>query len=165
MPVPTIVISHMRLFRDIKGSIHTGGLFVMPRGRPPEPVATNYFGHGFNSVRSVVAAKDGSLWFTDPSHGHDLKFRREPQLPCHVYRCVPEMGDLRVMADSMNRPHGIALSPDELTVYVTDGGHLPIGGEKKDKAESVLRLTFVWWCYLPKEVLSSRQGGRHDLRV
>ncbi|KAK3389358.1 D-lactonohydrolase-like protein-like protein [Podospora didyma] len=98
----------------------TGGLYYMPYGQPPEPVVTNFFGRDFNSPHSVVVARDGSMWFTDPPQGFERAFRANPVLPCHVYRYVPETGDLRVMADDLGRPHGIALSPDESTVYVTN---------------------------------------------
>ncbi|KAK3324051.1 D-lactonohydrolase-like protein-like protein [Cercophora scortea] len=98
----------------------TGGLFYMPRGQRPEPVVTNFFGRDFNSVHSVAVARDGSLWFTDPCHGFEKEFRQRPQLPSQIYRYDPATGDLRVMADGLDRPHGIALSPDESTVYVTD---------------------------------------------
>ncbi|KAK3378701.1 smp-30/gluconolaconase/lre-like region-containing protein [Lasiosphaeria ovina] len=98
----------------------TGGLYYMPQGGRPEPVVTSFFGRDFNSVNSVAVASDGSLWFTDPCHGFERESRGPPQLPCHVYRFDPGSGDLRVVADGLGRPHGIALSPDESTVYVTD---------------------------------------------
>ncbi|KAK0620220.1 D-lactonohydrolase-like protein-like protein [Immersiella caudata] len=101
----------------------TGGLYYMPRGHPPVPVVTSYFGKGFNSVHSVaVSQSDGALWFTDPCFGADRGFRPRPEMPCHVYRHVPQTGDLRVMADGLGRPTGVALSPDGGTVYVGDAG-------------------------------------------
>ena len=98
----------------------TGGLYYMPLGEPPEPVVTNYFGREFNSVHDVAVAGDGSFWFTDPRDGFENGYRLEPQLPCHVYRYDPATGDLRVMADGLGQPHGIAIGPDDDTVYVSD---------------------------------------------
>jgi gluconolactonase len=98
----------------------SGGLYYMPRGKPPEPVLTNFFGQDFNSVHDVVLAKDGALWFTDAWHGFEQEFRPKPELPCHIYRFVPESGEIRVMAESLGRPHAIAFSPDEDTLYVTE---------------------------------------------
>jgi gluconolactonase len=98
----------------------SGGLYYMPRGRPPVPVVTGYYGRSFNSVHDVVEAKDGCLWFTDPCHGFELQIRVKPQLPCHVYRYNPATGDLRVMAQDIGRPHCLAFAPDEKTLYVTD---------------------------------------------
>ncbi|KAK3319060.1 D-lactonohydrolase-like protein-like protein [Apodospora peruviana] len=108
----------------------TGGLYCMPRGRRPEPVVTNFFGRDFNSVHDVVVSQDGAVWFTDPCDGFERDLRPRPQLPCHVYRYVPETGDLRVMADGLARPHAIATSRDEETVYVTDTDAVRADGEQ-----------------------------------
>lgn len=98
----------------------SGGLFYMPRGKPPEPLVTGFYGRDFNSPHDVVLTKDGALWFTDPSYGFERDFRRKPLLPCQVYRYDPGTGDLRVMADGLGRPTGIAFSHDESTAYITD---------------------------------------------
>lgn len=110
----------------------TGGLHYLSGNGASEPVVTNYFSRDFNSVHDVVVAGDGSLWFTDPCDGFKGKLLEEPRLPCHVYRYDPSTGDLRVMADGLERPHGIVLAPDENTVYVSDPG--PI---RDDSATSV----------------------------
>lgn len=107
----------------------TSGLFYMPTGRPPVPLVSNYYGRDFNSVYDVVRhPEDGSLWFTDPCIGFEQDFRKRPQMPCHVYRFHPDTGDLRVVADGLNRPAGICFSPDAATVYVTDTDTLYGGG-------------------------------------
>jgi gluconolactonase len=99
----------------------TGGLWFMPReSSAPKPIVTNFHGRDFNSVNDVVVAKDESIWFTDPCYGHEQDFRQKPKLPNQVYRYNPENGDLRVMADGFGRPNGIAFSPDESVVYITD---------------------------------------------
>ncbi|CAN8102890.1 unnamed protein product [Discula destructiva] len=98
----------------------SGGLYYMPRGKPPEPLVTRFYGRDFNSPHDVVLTKDGALWFTDPCHGFEKDFRKKPMLPCQVYRFDPEIGDLRVVADGLGRPTGITFSPDEGTAYVTD---------------------------------------------
>lgn len=70
----------------------------------------------------IVSRKDGSIWFTDPSYGHEQEFRPRPKLPNVVYRFVPETGELRVMADGFVKPNGIAFGVGEEVVYVTDTG-------------------------------------------
>lgn len=101
----------------------TGGLYFMPRGKPPEALVTGFYGRDFNSPQDVaVAARDGALWFTDPCRGFELGFRRRPVLPCRVYRFHPESEDLRVVAEGLVRPMGIAFSSDESTVYIADAG-------------------------------------------
>ncbi|PVH74959.1 D-lactonohydrolase-like protein-like protein [Cadophora sp. DSE1049] len=108
----------------------TGGIYYMPRGKPPQPLVTNFHGRDFNSVNDVVVAKDGSIWFTDPCYGFEQDFRQRPKLPCQVYRFDPDTADLRVVADGLGRPNGIAFSPDEKTVYVTDTDHIHGDGSK-----------------------------------
>lgn len=98
----------------------TGGLFYMPRGKPPSGVVTGYYGREFNSVHDVALGPEGTLWFTDPSHGFEQDFRKKPQLPNQVYCFQPDHGDLRVVADGLGRPTGICFSPDLKTAYITD---------------------------------------------
>jgi gluconolactonase len=99
----------------------TGGIYFMPRGTTaPKPMVTNFHGRDFNSVNDIVVAKDGCIWFTDPCYGHEQDFRQKPKLPNQVYRYNPKNGDLRVVADGFGRPNGIAFSPDESIIYITD---------------------------------------------
>jgi gluconolactonase len=75
-----------------------------------------------NSPNDVAVAGDGSIWFTDPSYGHLQGFRAEPLTGDYVYRYEPGGDRLAVVADSFDKPNGIAFSPDERTLYVTDSG-------------------------------------------
>lgn len=99
---------------------NNGGLLYMPPGKRPVPLVTNYFGKAFNSVQSVVEDKDGGLWFTDSCAGFEQDIRPLPQLPNHTYWFQPATGELRVVADGLKRPSGIALNPEEDTLYITD---------------------------------------------
>ncbi|KAL4964279.1 SMP-30/gluconolactonase/LRE family protein [Aspergillus stella-maris] len=80
----------------------------------------NFHGRRFNSLNDLFIHSDGSIWFTDPTYGYDQGFSPEPELPNQVYRFDPETGDVRVVADKIGQPNGIAISPDEKIVYVTD---------------------------------------------
>jgi gluconolactonase len=75
-----------------------------------------------NSPNDVVVSSDGSVWFTDPSYGHLQGFRSAPLLGDNVYRLDPVGGDLSVVADSFDKPNGLAFSPDERILYVGDSG-------------------------------------------
>lgn len=81
----------------------------------------NFYGQPFNSPNDVIAAKDGALWFTDPAFGSWQGIRGEPALPPQVYRFMPGTNNIRVVADGFQEPNGIAFSPDETVVYITDG--------------------------------------------
>jgi gluconolactonase len=87
-----------------------------------EPVVEDWRGLRFNSPNDVVVTRDGAVWFTDPSYGHLQGFRPPPEVGDYVYRHDPHTGDTTVVADGFDKPNGIAFSPDERTLYVTDSG-------------------------------------------
>lgn len=123
----------------------TSGLFYMPTGRPPVPLVSNYYGREFNSVYDVVRhPDDGSLWFTDPCLGFEQDFRKRPQMPCHVYRFNPDTGDLRVVADGLNRPAGICFGVDATTVYVTDADALYGSGSGSSNGGDARRAATIY---------------------
>jgi gluconolactonase len=87
-----------------------------------EAVVEDWRGLRLNSPNDVVVASDGAIWFTDPSYGHLQGFRPAPEVGDYVYRHDPPTGETVVVADGFDKPNGIALSPDERTLYVTDSG-------------------------------------------
>jgi gluconolactonase len=87
-----------------------------------ETVVDSWAGLRLNSPNDVVEKSDGTLWFTDPSYGHLQGFRPEPAVGDYVYRYDPDSDRLAVVADSFDKPNGIAFSPDERVLYVTDSG-------------------------------------------
>ena len=96
-------------------------------------IADRFEGRRFNSPNDVVEKSDGSIWFTDPTYGIDSDYeghRGEMELDgCHVYRLDPADGRITRVADDFVRPNGIAFSPDERRLYVSDTGisHYPDG--------------------------------------
>ena len=91
-------------------------------------IADRYDGKPLNSPNDVVCKSDGSLWFTDPPFGV-LGFYEghlaKPELPTNVYRWDPSSGQLSVVAADVNRPNGLAFSPDESRLYVVEAGNTP----------------------------------------
>ena len=77
---------------------------------------------GFNSPNDVVVASDGAIWFTDPSYGWLQAFRPKPESPDRVYRYDPDARRLSVVAETLDKPNGLAFSPDERVLYVGDNG-------------------------------------------
>jgi gluconolactonase len=73
---------------------------------------------GLNSPNDVVVARDGSIWFTDPSYGWLQGFRPPPERPDAAYRF--DRDGLHVVTTSPDKPNGLAFSPDERTLYVGD---------------------------------------------
>jgi gluconolactonase len=75
---------------------------------------------GLSSPNDVVVASDGAIWFTDPVYGWLQGFRPVPEHPDRVY-CYAD-GRLDVVAESLDKPNGLAFSPDERVLYVGDSG-------------------------------------------
>ena len=91
-------------------------------------LADRYDGKPLNSPNDIVCKSDGSIWFTDPPfgvlgyyEGHVAK----PELPTNVYRWDPKSGKLAVAAGDVNRPNGLAFSPDESRLYIIEAGATP----------------------------------------
>jgi len=85
-------------------------------------VVDGWRGLRFNSPNDVVVRSDGSIWFTDPSYGHLQGFKPEPLGGDYVYRYDSRNGRAAVVADSFEKPNGLAFSPDERVLYVGDSG-------------------------------------------
>jgi gluconolactonase len=95
---------------------------VCPRPGQVDTIVDAWCGLRLNSPNDVVVRGDGTIWFTDPSYGYLQGFRPEPQAGDYVYRYDPRSGRLSVVADSLDKPNGLAFSPDEQTLYLTDSG-------------------------------------------
>jgi gluconolactonase len=87
-----------------------------------ETVVDNVGGLPLNSPNDIVVKRDGTIWFTDPSYGYLQGFRPEPVLGDHVYRYDPRSGRIDLAADGFDKPNGLAFSPDERILYLSDNG-------------------------------------------
>ena len=90
--------------------------------RATEPIVADWRGLRFNSPNDVVVKSDGSVWFTDPNYGEIQGFKPAPDVGSYVYRHDPATGETSVVANSFNKPNGLAFSPDEAVLYITDTG-------------------------------------------
>jgi gluconolactonase len=84
-------------------------------------LADRYEGKRLNSPNDAAYRSNGDLYFTDPPFGLPKIFddpRRELDF-CGVYRLSPD-GKVTLMTKEIETPNGIAFSPDEKTLYVTD---------------------------------------------
>ena len=84
-------------------------------------LADTFGGRRLNSPNDVVRAEDGTLYFTDPPYGlrgQDDDPARELDVNA-VYRLSPD-GAIDVVSTRHSRPNGIALSPDERSLYVSN---------------------------------------------
>ncbi len=91
---------------------------------PDEVVVGHYQGRRLNSPNDVVTKHDGTIWFTDPPYGiaSDREGHAAPSElgDCYVFRFDPANGSLRIASDFVDEPNGLAFSPDESVLYVSD---------------------------------------------
>lgn len=84
------------------------------------PVAARFDGHLINSPNDLVFKSNGDLYFTDPPFGLPGVFDDSDKAPVQgVYRLSHD-GALTLLINDIKAPNGIAFSPDEKTLYVSD---------------------------------------------
>lgn len=88
-----------------------------------EVLVDAFEGRRLNSPNDVVVASDGAVWFTDPPYGILQAHEGHPGDPeyggCHVFRLDPD-GTLVAAITDIDEPNGLAFSPDESELYVSD---------------------------------------------
>ena len=84
-------------------------------------------GKRLNSPNDIVVRSDDSIWFTDPVYGITSNYSGvidTQELPTNVYR-LDKSGRATVVAGDVNRPDGLAFSPDETKLYIIEDGVTP----------------------------------------
>ena len=83
-------------------------------------LASHFEGKRLNSPNDLVYKSDGALYFSDPPYG----FPKEDDDPekeldfCGLYRLSG--GELQLLYKDLRRPNGLAFSPDEKYLYVSN---------------------------------------------
>jgi gluconolactonase len=81
-------------------------------------LASKFEAKKLNSPNDAVYRSDGSLYFTDPPYG--LANEKDQELDFSgIYRIKPD-GQLQLLSKELSRPNGLAFSPDEKTLYVSN---------------------------------------------
>lgn len=155
IPADTIFRDDHSVFRSPSGK--SNGLALDPEGRllacehwnrrvsrtekdgTIAVVADAYLGRKFNSPNDLVVRSDGTIFFTDPTYGVDA---RERELPFAGVYAVEPGGKVKLLSVYFKQPNGVALSPDEKTLYVGDsaGGFIQAFEIAKDDALRQSRL-------------------------
>ena len=98
---------------------------VLTENGGKETVADRFEGKRFNSPNDIAVHSSGAIYFTDPIYGLP-KGEKDPAREidfCGVYG-VGTNGDVILVTKELERPNGIAFSPDEETLYVANS-HAP----------------------------------------
>lgn len=108
-----------------------------------EVLTDRFDGVQYNSPNDIAVLRDGTIFFTDPCYGD----RATMQMPHEsVYRIDPNGKVTRVLTQpEIQRPNGIAISPDEKTMYIVDSCPV-MGGNRK-----------IWAFDLGADVLPRKQ--------
>ena len=96
-----------------------------------ETIVDNFEGQTFNSPNDLTISKDGSIYFSDPAFGFfdldsfqfvDSELR---QLDFNgIYKYNPKTKITELITKDIDLPNGLALSPDEKTLYINKMGML-----------------------------------------
>ena len=92
-------------------------------------LATHWQGKELNSPNDIVVAKDGSMYFTDPTYGRFEYYGvpRDPELDFRgVYRVVEGGGnghEIQLLADDFGQPNGLCFTLDGTGLLVNDTEH------------------------------------------
>jgi gluconolactonase len=79
-------------------------------------LADRFQGKRFNAPNDLVIDRQGRIYFTDPRYVGPEKRELKKQ---SVYRVEPS-GEVLLLTDEVEKPNGVALSPDGKTLYVAD---------------------------------------------
>ena len=93
-----------------------------------EIVTDRFEGQRYNSPNDIAALSNGMIFFTDPCYGDPgtMELTHES-----VYRIEPTGEVTRVLTQpEIQRPNGIAISPDQRTLYLIDSCPI-VGGNRK----------------------------------
>jgi gluconolactonase len=93
-----------------------------------EVLTDNFEGRKYNAPNDIAACSNGQIFFTDPCYGDRATMELDHD---SVYRIDLDGSVSRVITQpEIQRPNGIALSPDEKTLYLVDSCPV-VGGNRK----------------------------------
>ena len=86
-----------------------------------ETIVSSYQGKKFNSPNDAVYAANGNLYFTDPPYGLEKGIKdSSKEIPFQGIFLVKPGGKALLFNDKVSYPNGIALSPDDKILYISN---------------------------------------------
>jgi gluconolactonase len=153
--------AHQRLLVCVYGS---RSVVRLEKDGTRTTLAERYEGKRLNSPNDLVVARDGTVYFTDPSFGlegmddsplRELTFNG-------VYRLRPN-GELTLLTRDQERPNGLVLSPDESILYVANSGGAVTGWYAYDLGPSGLAKKRVFFDVTGVQGEGGADGMKVDL--
>jgi gluconolactonase len=88
-------------------------------------IANSFQGKQLNIPNDVIVKSDGAIYFSDPLAVGTAIEQWDLGYP-GVYRVSPDLGTITLLANDFVFPNGLAFSPDESILYITDfrRGHI-----------------------------------------
>lgn len=131
------------IYATVNPTLHqAAGIYAIhPTTFQSTPIVNNFLGWPFNSPNDLTVDRNHGIYFTDPPLAA-LKgnFTNPVQLRSTVYFFNVTSRELRVIEEDLERPNGIAISPDGSSLYVADTGSLtrpPGQGMEQAKHHSI----------------------------
>lgn len=133
-------------------------------GKHFETIVDKFDGKRFSSPNDLCFDRAGNLFFTDPPYGLPADTKQETAFN-GVYRLGTD-GQLTVIDKDLSRPNGVALSPDEKTLYVgsTDGKE-PFVKSYALNADGTVASSRIFFNGTELMARTKRGGGFDGLRV
>lgn len=124
-------------------------------------ITDNYEQRKYNGPHDCVLRSDGTLFFTDPTLWYQMIARYriiEPELDHRgIYRIVPESAPF-LLADDFQQPNGIALSPDEKILYVSDSDTGEIRAYQARENDSLAKKKVIAHLPYPQGIKVDSEG-------
>lgn len=93
-----------------------------------EVLCDSWQGRRLNSPNDIACTRDGHLYFTDPCYGDRSTMELDNE---SVYHIDPEgQVGIAISQPDIQRPNGVAISPDQRTLYVIDSCPVVDGNRK-----------------------------------
>lgn len=131
-----------------------------------EPVVPHFNHRQFNSPNDLVLTRKGDIYFTDPPYGlNGLNSSPLKELLFNGVYLARKSGEVVLLTSEMTFPNGIALSPDEKTLYVNQSdGNAPIIRAFDVQADGTLKNSRVFFDCKPL-AQKGLKGGPDGLKV
>ncbi len=125
-------------------------------------VAERFEGKRLNSPNDVICSRDGRVLFTDPPYG--LPSPEAGELPFRgVFRLSADLSQIELLvADDFDKPNGLALSPDERTLYVCDTAKYHVRAFDVDAAGTLDRSSSRVFASMDPGVAGGPDGMKVD---